>query len=164
MDSIQERIVKTKKAINRKKGQISSLIFLIGVVMILSVLLGMGVGLILGKLVKTLAVSLASGLLISIDPIIRISNIAQDIKVDERVLTTLNIKNSGNHGVTNNKTLDRDQSVNLGNTNTRKKDLTDEDLDKMTQIFAKKTYSFSHSNTDVHQEMNQDIERQHKTR
>lgn len=164
MDNTQERIVKTKKEINKKKSRISTLIFTIGIVMILSTLLGVGVGLIMGKLAKVVAVSLATGMLISIDPIIKINNIAEDIKVDERVLITLNRKNNYHNNNVTNLSYAKEKDDSIVSNNTKNKELTDEDIDKMTEIFKKKTYNFNHNNNSFHQEYDQDIENQHKSR
>ena len=168
MDNTQERIVRTKKEINKKKSRISTLIFTIGIVMILSTLLGVGVGLIMGKLAKVVAVSLATGMLISIDPIIKINNIAEDIKVDERVLMTLNRKNNHNNDHVANISNTKEKEESIVSNNTKNKDLTDEDIDKMTEIFKKKTYNFNHDNNSFHQEYdqdtNEDLDSQHKTR
>ena len=168
MDNKQDRIIETKKAINEKKDKISKLVFSIGIVMILATLLGVGVGLIMGKLAKALAVSLATGMLISIDPIIKINNIAEDIKVDERVLMTLNRKNNHNNDHVANISNTKEKEESIASSNTKNKDLTDEDIDKMTEIFKNKTYNFNHNNNSFHQEYdqdtNEDLDSQHKTR
>lgn len=164
MDNKQDRIIETKKAINEKKDKISKLVFSIGMVMILSTLFGVGVGLIMGKLAKVVAVSLATGMLVSIDPIIKINNIAEDIKVDERVLITLNRKNNYHNNNVTNLSYAKEKDDSIVSNNTKNKELTDDDIDKMTEIFKKKTYNFNHNNNSFHQEYDQDIENQHKSR
>ena len=104
-------------------------------------------------------------MLISIDPIIKINNIAEDIKVDERVLMTLNRKNNHNNDHVANISNTKEKEESIVSNNTKNKDLTDEDIDKMTEIFKKKTYNFNHDNNSFHhQDTNEDLDSQHKTR
>ena len=141
MNEIENRIKFLNNKISKEKGQISKLIFQIGLILIGTTLLGTGIGLIFGKLVKWVAISLASGMLLSIKNVTEIDEIVSKIDTDKRELIT----RSSELRALKERSKSKVKTDQVKPKTIKKDSITDEDMDRMIGFFKNNDYGFKHN-------------------
>ncbi len=143
----KKRITELNNDIHKKKGKISALILETGIILIVVILFGAAVGLIVGELAKAVAIAIGSGVLLSVNPIIKINNLSEEINIDEREKITLNnrIRNEKNRQTTEIKKEDTKQEEYKN----EKDYISDEDMDRMINLLKKSSYEFKHNQNEV---------------
>ncbi len=139
-----DQIKYLKGSIKEKRKSINNLLKIIGVIVGFSVLAGTGIGLIFSTVVKGIALGIASGAVLSINPVMKISDLVSAIDVDQREIATLNYRikkenNDANSALTQVKQPEREQEKTVTRDN-----LSDSDMDKMIDLFEKSKYDFKH--------------------
>ena len=141
--SPNERIERINESIDRKKDGIKFWIGVIGAIFVGTLLAGAGLGLITDKMIKCIALGIGSGALLSVTPVMKISDLVSAIDVDKRVIETLNHKKKKTDGTSNAEV--KGETVTKEVEDIKQPDLiSNDDLDKMIDLFKKPDYGFKH--------------------
>ena len=139
----QGRVSFLEKSITKKKDKINNWLLIIGSIFIATILMGTGVGLVFGSIVKGIALGVAGGAVLSINPVIKINDLASEIDIDKREIATLNyqIKKEKNQ-VAN---ISNKQTSAISHEEGKQSDfISDDDMDKMIDLFKKPEYRFKY--------------------